>query len=160
MCSPTPVPFGVSTFTPTTPVANLEEVQGIYIPANDQRPSLFTMHVNIHYEQGKTHRVPQLEFLGPRNTLFYIAIKKKPDGQSFRCPYHVYFQTSHRHIPNKCVSAITQGSPKYEWFGDIVALKFDGNRMERFKDASLTDDMSNIASFFMTEAIPSQEVHV
>ncbi|EUC58334.1 hypothetical protein RSOL_248780, partial [Rhizoctonia solani AG-3 Rhs1AP] len=160
MCSLSSVPLGFSSFTPTTPAASVEQVQGIYIPANSSQPSLFTSTINIHYEQGRTHRVPQLEFLGPRHTLFYITIKKGPAGQWLSSPYHVYFQTHHRNLSNQCVSAITRGSPKYEWFGDIVVLKFDGRRMERFKAANLADDMSNIVWFFLNEAITSQEARV
>src|SRR5690349_1541268 len=133
MCSLSSVPLGFSTFTPTTQAATTEQVQGIYIPGNSPHPTLFAANVNIHYEQGRTHRVPQLEFLGPRDTLFYITIKKGPAGQWLNAPYQVYFQTHHRNLPNQCVSTITHGHPKYEWFGDIIVLKFDGRRMERFK---------------------------
>ncbi|KAH7335884.1 hypothetical protein B0J17DRAFT_707785 [Rhizoctonia solani] len=160
MCSLTAVPLGISTLTPTTPVINVEQVQGIYIPARSSHPEVLTVNINMHYGNGRTPRVPEIDFLGPRHTLFYITIMKGPAGQSLSSPYHVYFQTVHRNLPNQCVSAISQGSPKYEWFGDIFVLKFDGTRMERFKNATLADDISNIAWFFMRQTIPSQEARV
>ncbi|KAF8696522.1 hypothetical protein RHS03_07843, partial [Rhizoctonia solani] len=160
MCTFTVAPWEFSTFAPTAPAVNVESVQGIYLPANNPGPTPIAVNVNIHNEPVGVRRVPQIEFLGPRNTLFYITITKGPAGQLLNCPYHVYFQTYHQSLPNQCVSAITHGSPKYPWLGDIVVLKFDGKRMERFRNASLTDDMANISWFFMSHAIPSQEARV
>ncbi|KAJ1300511.1 hypothetical protein OPQ81_005324 [Rhizoctonia solani] len=147
------IPSDPADFTPTTPVADVERVQGIYLPATDPRSVLFTVNVNVYYEQGRTYRVPQLDFLGPRNTLFYISIKRGLGGQRLSSPYRVYFQTNHGNVPNQCVWALTQGSPQQEWFGDIVALKFDGQRMERFSHATIADDMVNITGFFLNSTV-------
>jgi hypothetical protein len=154
------IPWEFSNFMPTTPVASVETVQGIYLPANNPQAAPITVNVNIHHEPTRARRVPQIGFLGPLNTLFNISIKTGPAGQILSSPYHVYFQTHHQGLPNQCVSAITQGSPRYRWFGDIVVLKFDGARMERFRDASLANDLGNISWFFLNEAIPSQEPQV
>ncbi|CAE6439958.1 unnamed protein product [Rhizoctonia solani] len=160
VCAFPGTPWEFSTFTPTTPVANVETVQGIYLPANNPQAMVIPVKINIHNEPAKAYRVPQIDFLGPRNTLFNITIRRGAAGQLLSSPYHVYFQTQHRNLPNQCASAITQGSLKYQWFGDIVVLKFDGKRMERFTDASLTGDMVNVSWFFLNEVIPSQEVQV
>lgn len=111
----------------------------------------------MHFEPGRTYRIPLLENLGPANTIFHIPIARGPAGQLLSCPYHVYFQTTHQNRPNLCAPALAQGSPKYEWFGDIVVLKFDGKRKERYKDVSLKDDLTNVIWFFMNQTIPSQE---
>jgi hypothetical protein len=144
-------------FTLTTPVGDVETVNGIFIPADHTTPAIIPVQIHMHFEPGKSYRIPQLGELGAPNTIFHIPITKGPAGQLLSCPYHVYFQTRHQGRPNICVPALTRGTPKYEWFGDIVVLKFDGQRKERYKDVSLRDDLTNVAWFFMDQVIPSQE---
>jgi hypothetical protein len=118
--------------------------------------------ISVYREAGRTHRIPQMSaVLG--DYIFDIRAHYGVSGPSspLQRPYQIFFQLAHPTHPqnlNQAVVRLTGGHSRYPWYGDIVILKFLGNRMESYVSNETWDnDLANIQYFFMHQLIESQE---
>ncbi|KAF8605642.1 hypothetical protein BDV93DRAFT_570245 [Ceratobasidium sp. AG-I] len=146
-----PIPIELA---PTTYLRRVESVKVLFLQSGQTRQAILDIPLKV-YDEG-SRPIPDLQsLLGDPNRLCSITVRHGPLGQLGR-PYQIFFQgLNPNERENSCVLSMTGGSPRYQWFGDIVVLKLDGRREERYIDAS-SNDIPGIAHFFAEQLIQGQ----
>ncbi|KAG8684830.1 hypothetical protein FRC09_015122, partial [Ceratobasidium sp. 395] len=117
------------------------------------------------YQEGNqptVRRVPKVSsVLGEQHSFFPVPARSSVGGRLLNNSYQIFCQVKHPNgmdLPlNMAVQNLTNGHPRYRWYGDILILKFLGSRREQYVSTGTWDgDIPNISNFFLTEAIQSQ----
>lgn len=133
----------------------VEYVKALFLQCEQKEATVQDIPLRF-YEEG-SRPIPDLQFLlGDPNAILNIPIRHGPPGVLGR-PYHMFFQGFNPNggRQNACVLAMTHNSPKYQWFGNIVVLKFDGIRERRYIDVSSNETL-NLTHFFAEQSVRGQ----
>ncbi|KAG8699063.1 hypothetical protein FRC09_006852 [Ceratobasidium sp. 395] len=159
-----PAVSGASSYTPGATAIHLgtEPAIALLLSAATGARTPRNIEVDVYQENGATRRVPKVSsFLGEHFFSIPARCSIVP-GEVLNNPYQVCFQVVHpggfTPLPNLAVHHLTGGTSRYPWRGDILILKFNGRREERYiSTGGWESDIGNIQYFFVNETIRSQE---
>ncbi|KAF7345389.1 Hif prolyl hydroxylase [Mycena venus] len=138
----------------TPPPAEPEyiSVHAILFLADEDRPRIIT--VKCRPPQRPSHGlcpVPLLQpyFDAPPDN---VVLTQGLNGEPLRFPLHIFYSSTalNKASPiNRSIYHITSGAASKPWYGNVVALKFNGARRQGYTDAG-SNDLPALSAYFLS----------
>ncbi|KAJ7249545.1 hypothetical protein B0H12DRAFT_1019650 [Mycena haematopus] len=151
-CHPPPA-YG-SNMIATPPPAQTEyiSVEAILFLAEEDRPRIIT--VKCRPPLRPSHGVCPLPLLQPYFDVQpdNVVLTQGLNGEPLRFPLHIFYSPTAlaRASPiNRSIYHITSGAASKPWYGNVIALKFNGARRQGYTDAG-SNDLPALSAYFLS----------
>ncbi|KAJ7874307.1 hypothetical protein B0H14DRAFT_2343747, partial [Mycena olivaceomarginata] len=127
-------------------------VEAILFLADEERPKICT--VRYRPPDPPSHAVCPLPLLQryfevqPHNIVLALGL----NGEPLRFPLHIFYSATAfaRGSPiNRSIYYITSGAAPKPWYGNAIALKFNGARRQGYTDAG-SNDLPALSAYFLS----------
>ncbi|KAJ6568252.1 hypothetical protein DFH09DRAFT_1155056 [Mycena vulgaris] len=151
--SPSALTYG-SNMIATPPPAEPEyiSVSGILFVADEDRPRIITVKCRPpHRPSHSVCPIPLLQpyFDAPPES---VVLTQGLNGELLRFPLHVFYSpiALNKASPiNRAIYHITSGAAPKPWYGNVVALKFNGSRRQGYSEAG-ANDLPALSAYFLS----------
>ncbi|KAJ6485621.1 hypothetical protein C8R45DRAFT_997235 [Mycena sanguinolenta] len=138
--------------TPPPAEPEYTSVEAILFSANEDRPT--TVTVRCRPPQRPSHGVCPVPLLQPYFDAppESIVLTQGLNGEPLRFPLHIFYSRSAltRASPiNRSIYHITSGAASKPWYGNVIALKFNGARRQGYTDAG-NNDLPALSAYFLS----------
>ncbi|KAJ7483208.1 hypothetical protein FB451DRAFT_1233730 [Mycena latifolia] len=153
-CRPASAALGYSNMIATPPPAEPEyiSVSAILFVADEDRPRIITVKCRPPHRPAQgLCPIPMLQpyFDAPPES---VVLTQGLNGELLRFPLHVFYSPTAlaKGSPiNRSIYHITSGAAPKPWYGNVVALKFNGSRRQGYSEAG-SNDLPALSAYFLS----------